>query len=149
MGNLFFTNEQKTVNSCYHIGVRKQSVQMYRFPEVKQELLLSIRYSTKVLKASGDEINLNIIQLLMESGSAGLRVPEITKKTYLSRPSVSHHLRILVDAGIVGVQRIGTMNYYYVDIKASAIDSLSTLVNSMISYHTNFPEMIDGKFDDL
>ena len=119
---------------------------MYRFPEVKQELLLSIRYSTKVLKALGDEINLNIIQLLMESGSAGLRVPEITKKTYLSRPSVSHHLRILVDAGI---QRIGTMNYYYVDIKASAIDSLSTLVNSMISYHTNFPEMIDGKFDDL
>ena len=41
------------------------------------------------------------------------------------------------------------MNYYYVDIKASAIDSLSTLVNSLISYHTNFPEMIDGKFDDL
>ena len=62
MGNIFFTNEQKTVNSCYHIGVRKQSVQMYRFPEVKQELLLSIRYSTKVLKALGDEINLNIIQ---------------------------------------------------------------------------------------
>ena len=122
---------------------------MYRFPEVKHELLLSIKYSTKVLKALGDEINLNIIQLLMESGTAGLRVSEITKKTYLSRPSVSHHLRILVDAGIVGVQRIGTMNYYYVDIKASAIDSLSTLVNSLISYHTNFPEMIDGKFDDL
>ena len=121
---------------------------MYRFPEVKQELLSSIKYSTRVLKALGDEINLNILQLLMESGSAGMRVPEITKKTYLSRPSVSHHLRILVDAGIVGIQKIGTMNYYYVDIKASAIDSLSTLVNSLISYHTNFPEMIDGKFDE-
>ena len=67
----------------------------------------------------------------------------------LSDLTAAHEIRSRVEAGIVGVQRIGTMNYYYVDIKASAIDSLSTLVNSLISYHTNFPEMIDGKFDDL
>ena len=30
----------------------------------------------------------------------GLRVGEITKQTHLSRPAVSHHLRILREAGI-------------------------------------------------
>lgn len=122
---------------------------MYRFLEVKQELLTSVKYSSKILKALGDEINQNIIQLLVESEEPGLRVPEITKKLYLSRPSVSHHLRILIEAGIVSVQKVGTKSYYYVEVKSSAINSLTTLVSSLISYHTNFPDMIDGKFDEF
>lgn len=122
---------------------------MYRFLEVKQELLASVKYSSKILKALGDEINQNIIQLLVESEEPGLRVPEITKKLYLSRPSVSHHLRILIEAGIVSVQKVGTKSYYYVEVKSSAINSLTTLVSSLISYHTNFPDMIDGKFDEF
>lgn len=122
---------------------------MYRFLEVKQELLTSVKYSSKILKALGDEINQNIIQLLVESEEPGLRVPEITKKLYLSRPSVSHHLRILIEAGIVSVQKVGTKSYYYVEVKSSTINSLTTLVSSLISYHTNFPDMIDGKFDEF
>ena len=122
---------------------------MYRFLEVKQELLTSVKYSSKILKAFGDEINQNIIQLLVESEEPGLRVPEITKKLYLSRPSVSHHLRSLIEAGIVSVQKIGTKSYYYVEVKSSTINSLTTLVSSLISYHTNFPDMIDGKFDEF
>lgn len=149
MGNIFFTNEQKCENSCYHIEVRKKKPLMYRFLEVKQELLTSVKYSSKILKALGDEINQNIIQLLVESEEPGLRVPEITKKLYLSRPSVSHHLRILIEAGIVSVQKVGTKSYYYVEVKSSAINSLTTLVSSLISYHTNFPDMIDGKFDEF
>lgn len=121
---------------------------MFRFHEVKQELLTTMERSTKIMAVLGDTINQNIIQILLDSEKPGLRVPEITKKTFLSRPSVSHHLKILVDAGIVDVQKIGTKNYYYVDIKEWAIEDMTILVNSMISYRTNFPEMIDGKFKE-
>lgn len=40
----------------------------------------------------------------------GLRVGEITKQTHLSRPAVSHHLRILREAGIILMRKEGTKN---------------------------------------
>ena len=43
-------------------------------------------------------------------------VREITRQTSLSRPAVSHHLKILKDAGLIGVHHIGTSNYYYLTI---------------------------------
>ena len=42
----------------------------------------------------------------------GLNVNEITRRTSLSRPAISHHLKILKEAGIVGVRQEGTANYY-------------------------------------
>ena len=39
---------------------------------------------------------------------SGVRVNEITEKTHLSRPTVSHHLQILKDAGVLKVSREGT-----------------------------------------
>ena len=65
--------------------------------------------------AQGDETRQQIFIALLEHETVGMRVPEITKRTHLSRPAVSHHLRILKDAGLVNVHRQGTMNYYYVD----------------------------------
>jgi transcriptional regulator, arsR family len=41
------------------------------------------------------------ILVMMQSGDYnGMRVNDITDKTRLSRPAVSHHLQILKDAGI-------------------------------------------------
>ncbi|UOO38805.1 winged helix-turn-helix transcriptional regulator [Oscillospiraceae bacterium CM] len=70
-----------------------------------------------VLIALGDETRQLIIITLMdiECGQPGKRVLEISKSTHLSRPAVSHHLKILKDAGIIGVHRLGTMNYYFLD----------------------------------
>lgn len=41
----------------------------------------------------------------------GLRVGEITKQTHLSRPAVSHHLRILREAGIILMRKEGTKTF--------------------------------------
>ena len=49
----------------------------------------------------------------------GLNVNEITRRTSLSRPAISHHLKILKDAGIVGVRQEGTANYYYLTLRES------------------------------
>lgn len=69
--------------------------------------------------ALGDETRQQIITTLLLSDHSGIRVVEITSKTHLSRPAVSHHLKILKDAGIINMRRSGTKNYYYVDADES------------------------------
>ncbi|GGA25641.1 hypothetical protein GCM10010917_08250 [Paenibacillus physcomitrellae] len=64
---------------------------------------------------------------LMNAGCEGMRVNEITLQTNLSRPAVSHHLKILKNAQIVSMNRRGTMNFYYLDPATSTIGLLKTL----------------------
>ena len=70
----------------------------------------------KLLIAIGHETRQVIITALLGIGSLGLRVGEITARTHLSRPAVSHHLRILLDCGLVSVDKQGTKNYYSLNI---------------------------------
>ncbi len=71
---------------------------------------------SKVLTAIGDETRQHIIlEMLKMSDCSGVRVGEITEKTNLSRPAVSHHLQIMKDAGIIKCRQEGTKNYYYFD----------------------------------
>lgn len=42
-----------------------------------------------------------------------MRVGELMEEVRLSRPALSHHLRILKEAGIVDMFKIGTKNYYH------------------------------------
>ena len=60
--------------------------------------------SAKILTAIGDETRQHLILEMMKMGNCmGVRVGDITKKTNLSRPAVSHHLQIMKDAGIVKI----------------------------------------------
>jgi DNA-binding transcriptional ArsR family regulator len=68
-----------------------------------------------VLAAIGDQTRQLIILSLMKGTHPGMRVGEITKRTNLSRPAVSHHLKVLKDAKIVDVIKQGTMNFYYIN----------------------------------
>ena len=64
--------------------------------------------------AIGDETRQVILLILIQSDLSGIRVGEIAQKAYLTRPSVSHHLQILKEAGIVDMRKEGTKNYYYI-----------------------------------
>lgn len=83
----------------------------------KQRLQLAREFKAcqKAFVALGDETRQHIIIALLESDTHGIRVGEITKKTHLSRPAVSHHLQILKNAGIISMYRESTKNYYYVN----------------------------------
>lgn len=97
----------------------------------------------KALAAIGNETRQSIILALIEGESAcekGIRVGEITKKTNLSRPAVSHHLKVLKEANLIGVSREGTMNFYYLDILKSDIFNLISLFKNIESYITDFQE---------
>lgn len=67
-----------------------------------------------ILAAIGDETRQHlIIEMMKIQGCGGSRVNEITERTALSRPAVSHHLQILKEAGIISMRKEGTKNYYY------------------------------------
>ena len=62
-----------------------------------------------VLLALGDENRQHLILEMMRIENCnGVRVGEITERTHLSRPAVSHHIRILKEAGILKVRQEGT-----------------------------------------
>ena len=98
----------------------------------KQEQLKLIRQDflncQKILLAIGDETRQAIIMVLMETTcTTGLRVGEITEQVHLSRPAVSHHLKILRDAGIILMREEGAKNFYYINMSAK-LELLKNLV---------------------
>lgn len=77
----------------------------------------------KVFLALGDENRQSIITVLMETTCIkGMRVGEIAEKTHLSRPAVSHHLRILREAEIILMRQEGSKNYYFIDLRTKLGD---------------------------
>lgn len=79
----------------------------------------------QILLALGDETRQHLILEMMRMGHCGgARVGPITERTNLSRPAVSHHIKILKDAGILNVRKEGTKNYYYFDADVEVMDRL-------------------------
>ncbi len=98
---------------------------MYRKADI-EKLAEDFESCRKVLVALGDENRQHLILEMMKMENCyGARVGEITEKTHLSRPAVSHHLQILKDAGILRVRKEATRNYYYFD---PDMESLGRLV---------------------
>ena len=62
----------------------------------------------------GDSMRLEIIFLLGEHER--LNVGEIAENFHLSRPAISHHLKVLKDARILKSQKSATEVYYWLDI---------------------------------
>ena len=68
------------------------------------------------LIALGDEKRQAIIiRLLEEETCQGIQVGEMIEATGLSRPAISHHLKILRQAKIVAYRSEGTKNFYYLN----------------------------------
>ncbi|MGB3278771.1 MAG: metalloregulator ArsR/SmtB family transcription factor [Pseudorhodobacter sp.] len=61
----------------------------------------------KSLSALGHEARLNIFRLLVEAGHPGLTVGQIAGHTALAASTLAHHLRSLVDAGLVVQEKQG------------------------------------------
>lgn len=101
-----------------------------RIKEIKKNLI----ESRKILNSISDENRQNILLVLLENcHSNGIRVEQIAKKVHLSRPAVSHHLKTLMENGIVSVEHIGTKNYYHI-VGIEKILSLKQLFNNIELY---------------
>lgn len=83
---------------------------------IDQELTEQFHSCMPLFIALGDEVRLSIVEALSRAAHAGnlrgLNVNEITRQTSLSRPAISHHLKIMKESGLVEVRQEGTSNYY-------------------------------------
>jgi ArsR family transcriptional regulator, arsenate/arsenite/antimonite-responsive transcriptional repressor len=77
--------------------------------------------------AMGDEIRQKLFMNMAEAGEEGVNVSNLTSKTKLSRPAISHHLKVLKESGLIESYRAGTKNYYYVDLRKK-LDELKKFV---------------------
>ncbi len=68
---------------------------------------------SKTLTALGDSSRQIIFMVLLEHTDA-MRVGKIAELSHFTRPSVSHHLKVLREAGLVDMYEDGTKNYYFV-----------------------------------
>lgn len=68
-----------------------------------------------LFKALGDETRLDILGFLANAGSPTCVCNIENHVASLSQPTISHHLRILREAGIVQAERRGTWIYYSID----------------------------------
>src|SRR5205814_9447355 len=66
-----------------------------------------------VAKALGDPVRLQLVDVLRKHAGK-VCVCELVPLFELSQPTVSHHLKVLREAGIVGSERQGLWAYYYV-----------------------------------
>ena len=95
---------------------------------------------SKMLTAIGDETRQHLIVEMMKMGRCnGVRVGEITVKTNLSRPAVSHHLQIMKDAGLITMRKEGTMNFYSFDPKMEALEQLASTLQMAVEITRALP----------
>lgn len=64
------------------------------------------------LKALADPTRLRMLELLDEQ-PASLCVCDITREFAQRQPTISHHLRILRDAGLIRSEKRGVWSYYW------------------------------------
>jgi ArsR family transcriptional regulator len=76
----------------------------------------------KQLWALGDRARLQLLILLPEAPDCtqGSNVSTLAQRLNLSQPTVSHHLRVLRQAGFVGCKRICRDAYYWRNTEALA-----------------------------
>ena len=104
------------------------------------KLAEDFRICRPVLVALGDENRLHILyQMMISAEPRGMRVGEIVKLSSLSRPAVSHHMRILKDAGVINVRKEGTKNYYYLDPDMKSFRTLISVLERSVEYSSELP----------
>lgn len=67
-----------------------------------------------VFKALGDPVRLRLLSMIASQGDGEVCVCELTPAFELSQPTISHHLKLLRQAGLVDSERRGTWVYYRV-----------------------------------
>ena len=113
---------------------------MHKKEEI-DKLAMEFEQCRKILIAMGDENRQHMIVEMMKIGNCnGVRVNEITERTHLSRPAVSHHLQILKDAGILKMRREATKNYYYFDPDMKSFELLIGILQKAVSFTAELPD---------
>ena len=84
--------------------------------------------TARVFKAMGDENRITILTLLHTGERCACRLQEALS---ISQPTLSHHMRILLDAGLISARKDGKWIYYTLSEEGAktAQQMLSSVLN--------------------
>ncbi|MER5777683.1 metalloregulator ArsR/SmtB family transcription factor [Streptomyces sp. NPDC002039] len=66
----------------------------------------------KVFKALGDPVRIRLLSMIASRAGGEVCVCDLTPAFELSQPTISHHLKLLKQAGLIDSERRGTWVYY-------------------------------------
>ncbi|WP_026117273.1 ArsR/SmtB family transcription factor [Nocardiopsis alkaliphila] len=66
----------------------------------------------RVFKALGDPVRLRLLSMIASRAGGEVCVCDLTSAFELSQPTISHHLKLLREAGLIAAERRGTWVYY-------------------------------------
>ena len=82
---------------------------------------------SRVFKALGEPVRLRLLSLIASHAGGEACVCDLTGAFALSGPTISHHLKVLREAGVIEGERRGTWIYYRV-----RPDTLRLLSDSLV-----------------
>jgi ArsR family transcriptional regulator len=82
----------------------------------------------RLFKALGDPTRVRLLSMIAATDGAEACICDLTAPVGLSQPTVSHHMKQLVDAGLVTREQRGKWAYYAV--VAEALESLADSLTS-------------------
>lgn len=101
-----------------------------------------------VFEALGDPVRRHILELLAaDEQPAGSLVAALQDRTPISQPGVSQHLRVLREAGLVGVRAVGTRRIYALD--QAGVDAASSWLTRLADPLAPFSRPLDALETEL
>jgi ArsR family transcriptional regulator, arsenate/arsenite/antimonite-responsive transcriptional repressor len=85
----------------------------------------------QVFKALGDPVRLRLVSLIGAHQGGEVCVCDLTTAFDLTQPTISHHLKVLREAGIITSERRGTWVYYR--LEPAALDRMGALLTAPVS----------------
>jgi len=82
----------------------------------------------RILKALADPTRLRLVSMVAAHEGTEACVCELTDRLDLTQPTISHHLKILVDAGIFTREQRGKWAYYA--LVPRALDAVSAVLST-------------------
>ena len=80
---------------------------------------------TPLLKAIADPVRLRLLSIVLSSAGGEACVCDLTPHFDLSQPTISHHLKVLHDSGLLAREKRGTWVFYRA--RPEALDALAGL----------------------
>lgn len=95
------------------------------------ELEIDEKKTSTVFKAFCDENRIRILKLLISGEKCAC---ELNEKVDISQPTMSHHMKILCDSGVVAGRKEGKWTYYSISPEGAsfAIQTLHALTDKML-----------------
>lgn len=85
-----------------------------------EDVLISFRACAPVFNALGDPYRQDIIMMLAQDQR--LNVTQIAERMPLSRPAISHHLKVLLQARLLTMERVSRENFYSLTLDSALAD---------------------------